>query len=92
MALARHQIFACVHRPDKNSCRIRIKPKDVARAVQHAQLICYNFEDTQACKMAWDAVEDLSRGLAKQRERELLRKNLDDICFEDPSACKEYDV
>jgi hypothetical protein len=92
MALARHQIFACAPRPDKNSCKTKIKPKDVQGAVQHAQLICYNFEDTKACRLAWDAVEDLSRGLAKQRERELLRKNLEEMCLEDPDSCKFYDV
>jgi hypothetical protein len=37
-------------------------------------------------------VEEISTALARQQERELLKKNLDEMCLEDPDACKEYDV
>ena len=70
----------------------KISPKDVKRAIQHAQNICYNFEDTPSCRVAWGQVEEISTALARQQERELLKKNLDEMCLEDPEACKEYDV
>jgi hypothetical protein len=74
------------------SQRRKLRPSDVKQAIQHAQLICYNFEDTPACRVAWDRVEELSSALARQRERELFKKNLDEMCLEDPVACKEYDI
>ena len=70
----------------------KISPKDVKRAIQHAHNICYNFEDTPSCRVAWGQVEEISTALARQQERELLKKNLDEMCLEDPEACKEYDV
>jgi hypothetical protein len=42
--------------------------------------------------VAWGQVEEISTALARQQERELLKKNLDEMCLEDPEACKEYDV
>jgi hypothetical protein len=72
--------------------RTQLKPKDVRRAIQQAQMLCYNFEDTPQCRVAWEQVEELSSELARQREEELYRKNLEDQCIEDPHACREYDV
>ena len=37
-----------------------VRKKRIERAIQHATLICPNFEDTIECKMAWDLVEELS--------------------------------
>lgn len=97
MALARHGFFVmnCADpaRNARRACRVEIKPKDVKVAIVHAQNICFGHEDTAACKVAWDRVEDLSTGLAKQMERKLLLKNMAEVmCEEDPAACREYDV
>jgi hypothetical protein len=70
----------------------KIVPKDVKKAIQQAKNLCYNFEDTPACRSAWEKVEELSSAFARQRERELLQKNLDEMCLEDPIACREYDM
>ena len=73
----------------------KISVKDVKSAIQQAKNLCYNFEDTPACRLAWSEVEEISTALARQEERELLKKkNLDELslCIEDPAACKEYDV
>lgn len=70
----------------------KVTVKDVKRSIQQAQNLCYNFEDTPACHLAWTYVDELSTALARQQEKELLKKNLDEICLEDPDACKEYDV
>lgn len=76
----------------KREGRRKIRVSDVKQAIQHAQLVCYNFEDTPSCKVAWDHVEEVSRALAHQRERELVQKTLDEMCLDDPAACKEFDI
>ena len=47
--------------------RTQVRPTDIKRAIQHANNICYNFEDTQACRIAWDHVEELSSEMARHR-------------------------
>jgi hypothetical protein len=69
--------------------RTPLKPKDVRRAIQQAQMICYNFEDTPQCRVAWEKVEELSSELARQREEALVQKAM---CEEDPESCKDYEV
>ena len=81
----------CMSRPSVPPHR-KITTKDIKRAIQQAKNLCYKFEDTPACRSAWEKVEELSTALARQREREILQKNLDDICLEDPIACREYDI
>jgi hypothetical protein len=68
--------------------RSRLKPKDIKLAIQHAQLVCYGYEDTPACRVAWDRVEEISSAFARQRERELIAER----CEEDELSCREYDV
>ena len=68
--------------------RTRIKTKDVKQAIQHAQLVCWGYEDTPACRVAWDHVEEISSAFARQRERELIEYR----CEDDPLSCREYDV
>jgi len=57
----------------------KLRPNDVKQAIQHAQLICYNFEETPACRVAWDQVEELSKALARQQERDLVEKALEEM-------------
>jgi len=70
----------------------KVTIKNVKVAIQQAQNICYGHEDKQACRVAWDNVEELSSAYARQREREILIKNQEELCKEDPIACREYDV
>jgi hypothetical protein len=44
-----------------------VRPADIKRAIQHANNICYNFEDAQECRIAWDRVEELSAEMARHR-------------------------
>ena len=81
----------CMSRPSVPPHR-KITTKDIKRAIQRAKNLCYNFEDTPARRSAWEKVDELSTALARQQERELLKKNLDEMCLEDPEACKEYDL
>jgi hypothetical protein len=70
----------------------RLRPNDVKHAIQHAQLVCYNFEETAACRVAWDHVDEVAHALARQQERDLVNKALEEMCLEDAAACKEYDI
>jgi len=76
----------------------RLKARDVKMAIQHAQLICYGYEDTLSCRVAWDHVEEITRALERQRERErererdLRREREREHCENDELACREYDV
>lgn len=92
LAVAKPRIFAKKGDDPKPVRRTKLRPKDVQQAIQHAQLLCYNFEDTPACKVAWDRVEEMSSELARQREEALLIKNMAEQCEEDPTSCREYDV
>ena len=37
--------------------------KKLKQAIEHASLICVNYEDTKECGVAWDQVEELSAAL-----------------------------
>lgn len=80
-------------RPPK---RTKLRPKDIEQSIQHAKNLCFNFEDTPACKIAWDRVEELSSELARQREENLrikaLAEELEEFCEAEPESCREYDV
>jgi hypothetical protein len=60
----------------------KLTPKDVKRAIQQAHNVCHNSDDTPACRVMWDRVNELSHALARQREREA----------EDELETREYDV
>lgn len=53
----------CMAQPRKKA-QIRFKLK---KAIEHAQLLCFNFEDTLECRVAWDEVGDLTRALHDQK-------------------------
>ena len=73
LAVARPQFFAKKGSDPRPAKRSKLRPKDVEQAIQQARNLCYNFEDTPACKVAWDRVEELSSELARQREKPILR-------------------
>ena len=54
--------------------RAKLAPKDIKRAVQQAHNVCYNSEDTPACRVMWDRVSDLTHAYARQQEREAEQK------------------
>lgn len=88
VAAARPVFFVRAENSGHKVRRVKLRVNDVKLAIQHAQNICYGYEDTPACRVAWDRVEEISSAFARQRERELIDK----ICEEDPLACREYDV
>jgi hypothetical protein len=97
LAVARPQILASKKGDDpRPTRRTKLRPKDVEQAITHAKNLCFHFEDTPACKVAWDRVEELSSELARQREENLrikvLAEELEELCAVDPLQCREYDV
>lgn len=97
VAVARPKISASKKGADpRPSRRTKLRPKDVEQAIQQAKNLCFNFEDTPACKVAWDRVEELSSEMARQREEALrvkaLAEELEALCADDPLECREYDV
>ena len=68
--------------------RTKIRVKDVERAIQQATNLCFNFEDTPACKVAWDRVEELSAEFDRQRNEAQHYQ----IHRHDPLETREYDV
>ena len=63
----------------KKSQKINRKLK---QAIEHAKLICVNYEDTKECGVAWDQVEELSAALNDQF---IIEKN-------EELSKREYDV
>ena len=50
--------------PSRKKGQIRYKLK---QAIEHAQSLCHNFENTSECRVAWDEVNELTRALHDQR-------------------------
>lgn len=74
--------------------QIFILERKLRENINHAKLICKNHEDTVECKLAWDRVEDVQKGLRKTREKEkALEKEraLKEWCEDDPIACRDYE-
>ena len=96
LAVARPTFFAKKGHDPRPGKRSKLRPKDVEQAIQQARNLCYHFEDTPACKVAWDRVEELSSELARQREENLrikaLAEEIEELCADDPMQCREYDV
>lgn len=84
-------VIACAV-PPVHIKRQKLRVKDIERAIRQAQSVCHKSEHKASCRVAWDKVEELSSAFARQREQELIERALLEMCEEDPSACKEYDV
>ena len=77
--------------------KIKIKAKDVKRAIDHAKLLCFNFEDTVECSLAWDEVEELSKALHRQTTRErMVQQFVEDSILDEARRAamsqREYDM
>lgn len=52
----------------------KVKAKDIKGAIDQAKLLCFNFEDTVECRLAWEQVEELSSAYNDQWVGELKRR------------------
>lgn len=71
-------------RPNNKPKKSQQISKKLKRAIEHAKLICINFEDTKECGVAWDQVEELSAALNDQIHIE--------NAWPDDRSTREYDV
>jgi CRISPR/Cas system-associated protein Csm6 len=69
------------------------RKKALEKAIQHAEMICANFEDTAECRVAWGVVEEMSAAEAdiKRRQKEILDLVKEDEWWEELSE-REYDM
>lgn len=68
----------------------RISKKVVKQAVDHATNLCFYFEDTIECRLAWETVEEIAHAYYDQ-ETAIKQKNKEDV-RDDPLENREYDV
>jgi alpha-mannosidase len=69
----------------------RVTKRQIKQAVDQAMLLCHHFEDTIECRHAWELAEELSHAYHAQ-EQNIKQGIEDEQCFDDPRACREYDV
>lgn len=64
--------------------------KKLKKAIEHASLICVNYEDTKECGIAWDQVEELSAALNDAIVSGALEEP--ELIWFDEASTREYDV
>ena len=97
MALCIRTVMPVIAKSGPKQKKNKIKTKDVQRAIEHAKLLCFNFEDTVECRVAWDEVEELSKALHRQTVREQrIQKFIDDVTLDEARrnalSQREYDM
>ena len=70
---------------------IALRKRRLKKAIHHARNLCFNYEDTKECQIAWDHVDDLMKAERKARERES-QKELAEIQNWEIISNKEYEV
>jgi len=80
-------------KPRKN----KVKAKDIKSAIDQARLLCFNFEDTIECRLAWEQVEELSSAYNDQWMGEMKTRRRDTESAIDEArhralSEREYDV
>jgi len=61
-------VFATAQPSGKKTKRTPVKPKELRQAIDHAKNLCFNFENSIECRIAFERVEELSAELARQRD------------------------
>ena len=59
--------IVCTAQPFKPKPKTIVRPRHIKESIQHARLLCQNYEDTVECKLAWEKVEELSAALNDQK-------------------------
>lgn len=85
-------IIRASNKPNKPK-RSKALGKKLYEAIQHAKLICTNYEDTRECSVAWDQVDELAKAFRHEThveiEQAILEARNDPW---DPLETREYDV
>jgi CP12 domain len=81
----------CCATPPKVNHRHVVKVHHIKKAITQARNLCFNYEDTIECRLAWEKVEELSSSLHRQKTREAVQE-LDDSMWWDPLELRMYDI
>ena len=60
--------IVCTAHPRPLPKKTIVRPRHIKESIQHARLLCHNYEDTIECKLAWEKVEELSAALNDQKK------------------------
>ena len=76
--------------------RPKVTPKDIKRAVQQANNVCYESQETPQCRIMWDRVSDLTHAFARQKDLEAEKKLENAIKYwiekDEEIGLREYDL
>lgn len=61
-------IFATAKPTGRKTKRTPVKPQELRQAIDHAKNLCFNYENSIECRLAFERVEELSAELARQRD------------------------
>ena len=62
-------ITCCAKPIPRTPRRTPVHRSDIKIAIQHAQDLCFNYEKTIECRIAWEKVEELSSEYDKSMRR-----------------------
>jgi len=76
-------VLACAKPSPKGTVPLRktVTPNDIKRAVQQANNVCYESQETPQCRIMWDRVSDLTHAFARQKEQEYEKKREEELKF-----------
>ena len=66
MPAIRLRPIVCTAQPQKTKTVVRVR--QIKESIQHARLLCKDYEDTIECKLAWEKVEELSAAFNDQNK------------------------
>lgn len=77
LALARIPVIVRATAQPSKPRKNKVKAKDIKSAIDQARLLCFNFEDTVECRLAWEQVEELSSAYNDQWVGEMKTRRRD---------------
>ena len=70
--------------------RTPVKRRELNQAIEQAKNLCYNFEDSIECRLAFERVEELSAEMARQRDE--INMFVAEAEYFSDREVREYDV
>jgi hypothetical protein len=83
-------VFATAKPSRKKTKRTPVKPHELREAINHAKNLCFNYENSIECRLAFERVEELSAELARQRDE--IAMFVSEAEYFSEIETREYDV
>jgi hypothetical protein len=83
-------IFATAKPSLKKTKRTPVKPHELRHAIEQAKNLCFNYENSIECRLAFERVEELSVEIARQRDE--IKMFIADAEYFSDMETREYDV